>query len=148
MRGFKDVPRKGSRRPQDDPRGGEGAGGPREPGTAPRGSQGPPRPFDVTRQDARVTITSPREGNEAKTFVVYTQPQNATFAPGERVVARLREGGFRQGFAFADAFGVNVWGRYQAAPGAKKSQWEWYADMLSRPSHYQAKGYRYEIDRP
>ena len=114
------------------------------PATAPDAFTGRVGPIlDVTSMDALVAITSPRDGTN-KVFSIVTQPADASFCPGQRIVALVGGIGRPTSFAFVDAFGVHVWGRFKSDTG-KRSVCEWYADMLERPSVYAAKGYVYDV---
>lgn len=89
------------------------------------------------------TIESTRTG-EHRTFQIRTQPEDAKFAPGARVLALLNgpdnEGSFKP-FAFAKENGFVVWRKHQGTVMAK------YAAMLGalltkEESNTFANGYR------
>lgn len=50
---------------------------------------------------------------EHRTFHIWTQPADATFAPGKRLIALLGKGGEYTTFAFVERNGgINVWRRF------------------------------------
>ena len=109
-------------------------------------------PGDLGRYNGTVTIQSPRAGGEHRTFRIRTQRQDAAFAPGRRIVALLTGANNDEdyeGFGFLPEDGsdrVDVW-RSRRGGVAGKSSWEWYAEMLSCPDLYVARGYRYLVSR-
>ncbi len=105
------------------------------------------KPF-VKLFNGRYTIQSAQTG-EHRTFWIRTQPKDAEFAPGRRVLALLTgsqndDWDHYTGFAFVDNGGIQVW-----RSKAEKSQlWGQYADMLwtlaldGAFSTWTEKGYR------
>jgi len=90
-------------------------------------------PLNITTHNGTVTVHNPKTGNH-RTFRIRTQPDNAEFAPGERVVSLLtgpdNEGDYR-GFGFVMADGrIRLWRRCQTAT------FEAYARILMNPDHY------------
>lgn len=100
--------------------------------------------WDITRDDATLTIENPRTGN-VRAFRVITQPDNATFAPGRRI-AQLFTGKDHSnsmhwtGFAWVHEFGVDLWGRY-----AESKEYNTYKDMLENIEVWTGKGLKYAI---
>lgn len=96
------------------------------------------------------TIQSPRGGH--RTFRIATQPDDAEFAPGQRIVSLLcgpdNETSY-VGFGFVSSYAdrgvelVKLWRRFLSKPGEPSSDFEWYADMLMNSQKYEASGYRY-----
>lgn len=74
-----------------------------------------------------------RASGEHRTFRVRTQPADASFAPGERIVALLtgsdNENDYT-GFGFVNEDGVAVWRSKRAKPGEKRSHFEIFAELL------------------
>jgi hypothetical protein len=72
-----------------------------------------------------------RETGEHRTFRIRTQPDDAKFAPGARIVGILtgpdNTSDYKQ-FGFVTDDGINVWRKYRGAD--KRSAYEWYATML------------------
>ena len=95
------------------------------------------------------TVRSTRTG-EHRTFRVRTQPADARFAPGRRVLALLsgpeNETSYT-GFAFLETYGdplqpevrVHVWGKRRGPPGAP-SAYETLARFLERLPGFIAQG--------
>jgi len=106
---------------------------------------------DYLLSNGTITIESLRPDGGHRTFRIRTQPEDSNFAPGRRVVALLsgpdNESDYT-GFAFVaeDGGGVDVW-RSKRGMDEKRSTWEWYADMLTRPGIYQTQGYRYLVSQ-
>ncbi len=99
-----------------------------------------------------ITIESPRGGH--RTFRIRTQPDDAKFAPGKRILSLLvgpDNGHDYKGFAFISYNRyVDIWrsklgamfdGKY------KRSDWEWYGDMIIRQKDWEEKGYRYLVTK-
>lgn len=69
---------------------------------------------------------------EHRTFRVWRQDDDATFAPGKRILSLLTGANNVEdytGFAFVDDKGINVW-RSKRGEDGKRSVWEGYAVML------------------
>jgi hypothetical protein len=87
--------------------------------------------------NGRYTIESKSTG-EHRTFWVETQPQDAEFAPGKRIVSLLTgsqndDPNCYTGFAFVDDGGIHVWASkaHAGAPaGSAKGRWFQFADLL------------------
>lgn len=87
--------------------------------------------------NGRYTIESKQTG-EHRTFWVRTQPQDAEFAPGKRVVYLLTgsqndDPSCYTGFAFVDNGGIRVWASKAmpgARPGSDGHRWIQFADLL------------------
>ena len=99
--------------------------------------------FSVATHNGTITIQNPATGNH-RTFRVRTQPADAKFAPGERIVSLLtgsdNESDYT-GFGFvADDGRIRVWTSKRAADGGVFVK---FADMLTRPDHYESLGCRY-----
>lgn len=100
--------------------------------------------WDITRDDATVTMENPATGG-VRVFRVITQPENAAFMPGRRI-AQLFTGTNRgnsmhwTGFAWVDAFGVELWGRF-----AGSKEHATYKDMLENMEKWGQKGLKYSI---
>lgn len=76
--------------------------------------------------DGRFTIESTESG-EHRTFQIRTQPSNAEFVPGKRILSILsgpENTGDYTGFAFVDESGIHVW---RSKLGG---QYELYAEQL------------------
>jgi len=99
-------------------------------------------PFDVRTHNGRVTIENPATGGH-RTFRIRTQPADAKFAPGKRVVSLLTgpdNGHDYTGFAFADEGGVHVWAKYRAREFEADTVYQTYARMLADPERWKARG--------
>lgn len=87
-----------------------------------------------------LTITNPVTGNH-RTFRIRTQPADARFAPGERVVGLLTGPDNTedyQGFGFVQPDGsIRVW-RSKRGDGAP-SEWERFADLIARRVEYEGR---------
>jgi hypothetical protein len=100
--------------------------------------------FDVTIHDGDVTLSNTHRGTH-RTFRIETMADDATFAPGKRVV-RLLIGPDRDdwsawlAFGFADKAGVRVWSKHRG------TDFETFADMLTRPRRWAAKGVDYLME--
>lgn len=98
--------------------------------------------FDIRTHNGRITASNPATGNH-RTFRVRTQPQDAKFAPGKRVVSLLvgpdNESDY-QGFAFVDEFGIQVW---RSKLGGV---YETYARMLANPDAWAEKGVEWQFE--
>lgn len=102
--------------------------------------------YDVTAQDAVITITSHRTGQH-RTFKIRTCRRGVF--KGKRVVSLLtgpnnNEAGDWTGFAFASEFGVHVWSRLRGW-SALPSNYDIFAKMIENPSRYIAKGSTYQV---
>jgi len=108
--------------------------------------------FDLAKHDAVVTLVSPKTGDH-RTFRV-SSIHDGPLA-GKKVLSLL-EGPDNtndyRGFAFVSqgepeskypAGIVFVWKRFKGQ--GEKSLWERYADMLSRPKHWEQRGVQYLI---
>ena len=97
---------------------------------------------NIRTHNGEVTIENPETGGY-RTFSIRTQGEDSRFAPGRRVVALLAgpdNTSDYQGFGFADASGIKVWGK----KAAKKSFCT-FADMLENPSKWESKGAVYHF---
>lgn len=97
--------------------------------------------FNFSVHDACVTILNPATGQH-RTFCIETQSDDASFAPGKRVVSLLigpnrSEWSDWQSFAFATDQGIKVWRSYGG------TDFERFANMLENPIKWQAKGAEY-----
>jgi hypothetical protein len=98
------------------------------------------REFDLSRHNGMVTVRNPVTGGH-RTFRIATQPDDADFAPGERIVSLLtgpdRDNPLHwTGFAFVRDEGMaRVWSRLRGA-GDRPSEWESFARMLTYPESY------------
>jgi len=82
--------------------------------------------------NGRYTVVN-RSTGEHRTFQIETQPADAKFAPGQRVLGLLNGPNNEvdyEGFAFVDEAGIHVWHRKEAQDPARWSAYEVYADML------------------
>jgi hypothetical protein len=99
--------------------------------------------FDVRIHDGMVTIESPTGAH--RTFRVKTQGEEASFAPGKRVVSLLR-GRDREdwsawtSFGFVGDCGVRVWSKHAG------SVLDTYGRMLSDPRGWAAKGCTFRVE--
>lgn len=89
------------------------------------------------------TIESPT--GEHRTFRVKTQPDDAGFAPGERILSIMTGPNNTfdfKGFAFIKPDGrkVILWKKYRKRP------WTQYVKMLLHPWHYEKKGVTYHAE--
>lgn len=115
-----------------------------------RGAEnGVPECFDITLENAYISITSPRTG-QAKFFWVRIQ-RPGEFMEGKRIAYvydDTRNGDpdlleSWKGFSWVTEYGLEV---FQSRQGfAKPSVYEKYADMLERMSFYQSLGCKYTI---
>lgn len=103
------------------------------------------REFDPRVHDGMVTLTNPRSGGH-RTFRIRTQADDASFAPGERVVSLLR-GPDRDSYRDWTSFGfvkqdgrIAVWGSHRG------TQMETYARMLADPARWAARGVTYLVE--
>jgi hypothetical protein len=90
----------------------------------------------IVTHNGLFTIKSIRTGDH-RTFRVRTQPDNAQFAPGKRVVSLLTGANNEtdyQGFAFVDEFGIKVWRKHLG------TQYEELARMLENLHRHVADG--------
>ncbi len=100
----------------------------------------------IFTHNGTLTLYNPAtEGH--RTLRVRTQPEDAKFAPGERIVALLvgpdNENSY-QPFAFLKPDGrVLVWKRYRG--NGEPSRYEKLARMLTQPELFEAKGVQYEF---
>ena len=92
---------------------------------------GEPLPKVVALFNGKYTLQN-RETGEHRTFRVKTQAADASFAPGQRIVALLtganNEADYT-GFGFVTQDGITVWTK-KRGDGITKTAWEWYAEML------------------
>lgn len=100
--------------------------------------------FSVATHNGTITIRNSRTGNH-RTFRIRTQPANAKFAPGKRIVSLLtgsdNENDYR-GFGFVNDDGrIFVWSKFRS-PGVGRV-FETYASMLMEPEKYIASGCEY-----
>lgn len=89
------------------------------------------------------TIENPHTGNH-RTFKISTQPDDAAFAPGQRIIELLigenNETDFK-GFGFVTDSGIKVWKRFQGTKDCA-SVHEQYANMVwSMGTEGEASGY-------
>lgn len=77
-----------------------------------------------------------RETNEHRTFSIKTQPDDAQFAPGQRIVSLLTGPDNTHsytGFAFINDNGIHVW-KSKSNRGSELykgwTNWDWMAEML------------------
>lgn len=78
------------------------------------------------------TIQNQKTG-EHRTFRIRTQPNDARFAPGKRVVALLSgpdNTSDYQPFGFVNDDGIHVWRKYKAVLGPLHTAYQSYAGML------------------
>lgn len=109
---------------------------------------GLPEGFDLTIENAYISITSPRTG-ETKYFWIRRQLPGE-FMEGQRIAYVFRDGNLDpddlrswKGFAWTTDCGLQV---FKSCVGfAKRSIYERYADMLERMSHYHALGCVYAV---
>ena len=82
--------------------------------------------------NGRFTIVN-RQTGEHRTFRIETQPADAAFAPGKRVLGLLtgpeNEADY-EGFGFVDDDGIRVWAKKREAPPGHHSAFEVMAAML------------------
>ncbi len=73
-----------------------------------------------------------RATGEHRTFMLKTQPEDAAFAAGKRILSLLtgpdNESDYT-GFAFVDEDGIHVWKSKRSLDGSK-SAWQYYAELL------------------
>lgn len=89
--------------------------------------------------NGKVTIHNPATGQH-RTFQIRTQPQDARFAPGQRIVALLNGPDNQsdyQPFGFVTSNGIKVWRKKEG------TVFQTYAKMLDNPEAFQAKGAEY-----
>ena len=94
--------------------------------------------FNILTHNGRITI---RHNGDHRTFQVMTQPDDARFAPGKRVVSLLTDRDNREdftGFGFVTARGIQLWKRYQ-----DNAHFRAYARLLTEPPTFKARGYEY-----
>lgn len=101
--------------------------------------------FDPKTHNGAVTMFNPASGNH-RTLRIRTQPSDASFCPGERIVALLNgpdnENSY-QGFGFVKPDGrIILWRRY-----ADSKTFQTYADMLTRWKYWRdQKGIEYLVE--
>lgn len=105
-------------------------------------------PFNLFTHNGCITIQSP--SGEHRTFQIRTQPKDATFKPGTRILALLAgpdNANDYKGFAFVDSPEtsknptVHLWSRYRDNP-----TFQAYAKLLLYPQHYTQKGMQYHAE--
>lgn len=101
-------------------------------------------PWSSRTHNGCVTITNPKSGKH-RTFRIHTQPLDAKFKPGMRILSLLvgpdNGGDFKQ-FAFVDEFGaVKVWRKVKSRVTDK------FAAMIERPDDFMRNfGLRYQFE--
>ena len=100
--------------------------------------------FSTATHNGSITIRNPETGGH-RTFRIWTQAEDADFAPGERILSLLvgsdNESDY-QGFAFVQADGkISLWKRYRDS-----GPWAAYAKMVRFQEHYEARGIEYMIE--
>ncbi len=65
-----------------------------------------------------------------RTFSIRTQPKDAVFAPGARIISLLTGPDTWDAFGFVNDHEIRVWKRYVAADGYPRTTWQVYALML------------------
>lgn len=86
-----------------------------------------------------LTINNPVT-QDHRTFKIRTQADDASFAPGARVVSLLVGPEDWQSFGFAGEDGVRVWRKKQGGV------FDTYAKMIARPEDWQARGLEYHLE--
>lgn len=98
----------------------------------------------IFTHNGEITMHNPETGNH-RTIRIRTQPQDATFAPGQRIAYLLNGHDNERDylpFAFVKDTGkVIVWRRYRGQD--TPSQYERLALMIADPARYEAKGVQY-----
>ncbi len=90
--------------------------------------------FSVFTHNGSITMRNPATDGH-RTFRIHTQPDDARFAPGERIVSLLvgpDNTTDYNGFGFVKKDRIVLWRRFRDSSDFTK-----YADMLQRPNHYQ-----------
>lgn len=95
--------------------------------------------LQLATHNGEITITNPATGQH-RTFRIRTQPKDAKFAPGKRIVSLLtgsdNTSSYRS-FAFVDDDGVvRVWRAKQGQNG-QLSDFDKFADLLNRADYFQ-----------
>lgn len=97
------------------------------------------RPYNIDTHNGCITLTNPATGGH-RTFKVSTQPIDAKFAPGKRIISLLtgadNENSYT-GFGFVNPGKISLWRNKQTL------QFQQYVDMIERPEHYMARGVQY-----
>lgn len=99
--------------------------------------------FNIRTHNGCVTITNPATGQH-RTFQIRTQPADARFAPGERIVSMLagpdNQHAYR-GFGFIKPDGsVVLWKR------CRTDFFERVVPLLQNPARFQSLGIEYDIE--
>lgn len=95
--------------------------------------------FSIMTHNGRITIENTNRGTH-RTFQVRTQPDDAKFAPGTRILSLLTGSDNESdylGFAFVRDEQVILWKKYRT------EQYQRLVDVLLRPEHYESLGCRY-----
>ena len=97
--------------------------------------------LDPRTHNGTITIRN-RSTGEHRTFRIQTQPDNATFCPGSRLVSILcgpNNSSDYRNFGFATPVaGVWLWKKF-----CNDRAYEVYQDMLLHPRHWENRGYEY-----
>ena len=97
--------------------------------------------FSLKTHNGKLTIRNPAT-NGHRTFSIKTQPENARFAPGERIVALLTGS---DNTASYTPFGfIQPDGSVRLFRSKADGLWLKYADMVSRPDAYPSAEYLFE----
>ena len=106
--------------------------------------------FSILSHNGTVTVESP--SGDHRTFRIKTQPDDASFAPGKRILSlfigpdNTRD---YQGFAFVNG-GVRIWRRFGAENEFIKNHkgllYRSYVQVLLNVEHYEAMGMRFHAE--
>lgn len=101
--------------------------------------------FDPAIHDGMVTIHNMLTGQH-RTFKIETKPEDASFAPGKRVLSLLR-GSDREDWSSWTAFGfVERTGRAYAWKKFAGTDYAKFARMIEQPARYTARGCEYMVE--
>lgn len=92
------------------------------------------RSWTLATHNGFVTATNPATGDH-RTFQVKTQPEDSSFAPGERVISLLVGGDEEtRGFGFVKDGRVILWRKHRDSKAFRA-----YASMIEDPQHWEDK---------
>ena len=100
-------------------------------------------PYSITTHNGKLTAFNPATGKH-RTFAITTQPEDAKFAPGQRIVSLLvgsDNTSSYQSFGF-----VQPNGSVRLFRSKSDGVWPTYADMIVNPPKWEAKGVQYNFE--
>lgn len=99
--------------------------------------------FDIRTHNGKITVENTVRGTH-RTFRIKTQPEDANFAPNERILSLLvgpdNTGDYLQIGFVKDDGRVILWRKYRTA------QYEALVRVLQRPDHYRSLGCQYHYE--